>query len=220
MNVTVITTTSYINLASVNTYPVPNINEENFTDQENDHDQSYYIDIARVWLQGILLAVIGVIGFVGNVGAVIYFSVKKNYKRTFEALMLWLSVWDNIFIGCALMAYAVPEYFLYQGIDNGEFSAHTIPWLVPIAQLASTCNILFTMAISIERYFVICKPLLHRARGLRSSTGYVVFINIIALLYNFTKFFELETIVLDGNIGGKFMSWTEMLIHAKHLNDK
>ena len=209
---------SYINLTSVNTPPVPNSNEKNFTNQENDHLQAYYMDVARIWLQGILLTVIGVIGLVGNVGAVIYFSVKKNYKRTFEALMLWLSVWDSIFIACALMAYAVPEYFLYQGIDNGEFSAHTIPWVVPIAQLATTCNILFTMAISIERYFVICKPLLHRARRSRSSTGYVVFISIVALIYNFTKFFELETIVLDNTIGGiLFMSWTEMLIRAVHF---
>ena len=116
--------------------------------------------------------------------------------------MLWLAIWDNIFIACALMAYAIPEFLYYQGFENGEFSAYTIPWLVPIAQLASTCNVLFTMAISIERYFVICKPLLHRARRGRSSTTYVLSLVIVAIIYNFSKFFELETIVLDDEIDG------------------
>ena len=178
-------------------------NESNFTGPNHDtFEQLFSIDMARVWIQGVLLGVIGLFGIMGNIGAVIYFSLKKNYKRTFEALMLWLAVWDNTFIICALLAYAVPEFLYYQGFESGEFSAYTIPWLVPIAQLASTCNILFTMAISIERYFVICKPLLHRARRGRSSTTYVLSLVLFAVIYNFTKFFELETIVLDDKTDG------------------
>ena len=178
-------------------------NESNFTGPNHDtFEQLFSIDEARVWIQGVLLGVIGFFGILGNIGAVIYFSLKKNYKRTFEALMLWLAVWDNTFIICALLAYAVPEFLYYQGFESGEFSAYTIPWLVPIAQLASTCNILFTMAISIERYFVICKPLLHRARRGRSSTTYVLSLVLFAVIYNFTKFFELETIVLDDKTDG------------------
>ena len=178
-------------------------NESNFTGPNHDtFEQLFSIDVARVWIQGVLLGVIGLFGIMGNIGAVIYFSLKKNYKRTFEALMLWLAVWDNTFIICALLAYAVPEFLYYQGFESGEFSAYTIPWLVPIAQLASTCNILFTMAISIERYFVICKPLLHRARRGRSSTTYVLSLVLFAVIYNFTKFFELETIVLDDKTDG------------------
>ena len=178
-------------------------NESNFTGPNRDtFEQLFSIDVARVWIQGVLLGVIGLFGIMGNIGAVIYFSLKKNYKRTFEALMLWLAVWDNTFIICALLAYAVPEFLYYQGFESGEFSAYTIPWLVPIAQLASTCNILFTMAISIERYFVICKPLLHRARRGRSSTTYVLSLVLFAVIYNFTKFFELETIILDDKTDG------------------
>ena len=196
---------SDINMPSADFSLFPSIaNESNFTGHDQKvFENSFSVDVARVWIQGILLGVIGVFGIVGNIGAVIYFSVKKNYKRTFEALMLWLSVWDIIFIICALMAYAVPEFLFYQGFESGEFSAYTIPWLVPIAQLASTCNILFTMAISIERYFVICKPLLHRARAHgRSSTTYILSLVTFATIYNFSKFFELETIVLDEEVDG------------------
>ena len=189
--------------SSMTSLPVNIVNDSNFTEpSQGIFEQSFSIDVARVWIQGIFLGVIGAFGLVGNIGAVIYFSLKKNYKRTFEALMLWLAVWDNIFIACALMAYAVPELLFYQGFESGEFSAYTIPWLVPIAQLASTCNVLFTMAISIERYFVICKPLLHRARRGRSSTTYVLSLVIFAVIYNFSKFFELETIILDDEIDG------------------
>lgn len=179
-------------------------NSSNSTEDVNSSSDSYLVDLARIWLQGILLSVIGSLGFVGNIGAVIYFANGKKYKRTFEALMLWLAVWDNIFITCAFMLYAVPEYLFYRRIYNSEYSAYTIPWLVPIAQLASTCNVLFTMSISIERYYVICKPLLHRARGTKSSAPYVLLIISFALIYNLSKFFELETMELNEDMEGKF----------------
>ena len=206
--------------SSMSSLPADIVNGSNFTaSSHNVFEQSFSVDVARVWIQGIFLGVIGVFGLVGNIGAVIYFSLKKNYKRTFEALMLWLAIWDNIFIACALMAYAIPEFLYYQGFENGEFSAYTIPWLVPIAQLASTCNVLFTMAISIERYFVICKPLLHRARRGRSSTTYVLSLVIFAIIYNFSKFFELETIVLDDEINGGLILYNEQKCAYNLLSD-
>ena len=163
------------------------------------------LDIARLWLQGFLVVIFGAFGLLGNTGSIIYFSTGRRYRRQFEALMLWLAVWDNIFIICALMGYAVPDLLYHFKIDS-DFSAYTIPWLVPIMQIAITCNIFFTMAISIERYLVICKPLFHRARRSSTSKPYVISIMLFALVYNLSKFFELETIVLDDDARGKFVN--------------
>ena len=191
---------------------IQNFNESNYTVTANETNNSSSISIARIWLQGILLTVIGFMGFVGNSGSIIYFSTRKRFGRQFEALMLWLAVWDNIFITCALTAYALPEYFQYYKIEHSRYSAYTIPWLVPILQIASTCNILFTIAISLERYLVICKPLFHRARVRRTSTPYIISLIIIALIYNLSKFFELETIELDDELKGKFLNWLVRMV--------
>ena len=185
---------------------IPHFNGSNYTVTENEPNNSSPLSVSRIWLQGILLTMIGGMGFVSNIGAIIYFSTGKRFGRHFEALMLWLAIWDNIFITCALMAYALPECLQYYKIEHSAYTAYTIPWLVPILHVAITCNILFTIAISVERYVVLCKPLLHRARVGRPSTPYIISIIIIAIIYNLSKFFELETIALDDGLKGKFLN--------------
>ena len=163
-------------------------------------------DMAKFWIQGILLMVVGVFGFVGNIAGMIHFSSKEIYKRKFEALMFWLALWDNVFIFSATMGYSIPEGLQYFTFDTGEYFAYTVPWLLPIAQSAITCNILFTMAVSIERYFAICKPLFHRAnQRYNSSARYIISIIVFSVIYNLTKFFEYETVVVSNvDTEGKF----------------
>ena len=126
--------------------------------------------------------------------------------------MACLAVCDNTFIIIAILAYAVPEYLDYTENDSTEYSAYLIPWLVPIAQVATSCNILFTIAISHERYKVICKPLKHRAAvGVKSSWRCVLQIIAFSLIYNASKFFELKTVFIDDQNEGNEMlnGWSD-----------
>ena len=147
------------------------------------------------------------VGLIGNTWGLAYFSIGRKYKRAFELFMACLAVCDNTFIIIAILAYAVPEYLDYVEIDSTEYSAYLIPWLVPIAQVATSCNILFTIAISHERYKVICTPLKHRAAGgAKSSWIYVLRIIAFSLIYNASKFFELKTVFLDDENQGNDIS--------------
>ena len=147
------------------------------------------------------------VGLIGNTWGLAYFSIGRKYKRAFELFMACLAVCDNTFIIIAILAYAVPEYLDYVEIDSTEYSAYLIPWLVPIAQVATSCNILFTIAISHERYKVVCTPLKHRAAGgAKSSWVYVLRIIAFSLIYNASKFFELKTVFLDDENQGNDIS--------------
>ena len=163
-------------------------------------------DMAKFWIQGVFIMVVGVFGFIGNIGGMIHFSSKEIYKRKFEALMFWLALCDNVFIFSATVGYSIPEGLQYFRFDTGEYFAYTVPWLLPIAQSAITCNVLFTMAVSIERYFAICKPLFHRATQRdKSSARYIISLILFAVIYNMTKFFEYETVVVsNGDLEGKY----------------
>ena len=197
MNTTITTPIGNNSFSSLSQVTIPNSNTSIVTNESKD--------VVKFWIQGILLMVVGVLGFIGNTGGMIHFSSKNLYKRKFEALMFWLALWDNVFIICAMMGYAIPEYLEFLKIEMGEYIAYVQPWLLPIVQFSITGNILFTMAISIERYFVICKPLLHRANYRdKSSVRYIISLIIFAIIYNLTKFFEWETIVIDDDIEGKF----------------
>ena len=146
-------------------------------------------------IEGVLLPIIGMIGIFGNISSIFYFSSGRRYRTNFHAFMLWLAVCDTVLIVSACTMYAFPEWstaYAESGIPE-----YLTPWVLTIAQIALTGNIYFTIAISIERYIVICHPLFHRGQHSQKPSRYFVMsILLFAIVYNFSKFFELEAYVV------------------------
>ena len=69
---------------------------------------------------------------------------------------------------------------------------YIVPWSIPILQISLTGSIYCTMAITLERYFVICRPFYRFSRNWRSST-FIIPILIISTGYNIPRFCERIT---------------------------
>ena len=69
---------------------------------------------------------------------------------------------------------------------------YIVPWSVPILQISLTGSIYCTMAISLERYFVICRPFYRYSKNWKPSM-FILPIIIISVAYNITRFCERKT---------------------------
>ena len=181
--------------------------EVNNINDSNEHysvstSSTSLVEISEMIIEGVLLSAIGVVGVCGNFASIIHFSRRQRYQNHFEAFVLWLAVCDNVLIVSAWLAFAAPV--LFENYVSSGYSGYLVPWVVPIAQVAITCNIYFTIAISIERYIVICHPIFHRGQHRHiSAKTYIIPIFICALIYNTSKFFELETFYVNAESDGK-----------------
>eukprot|EP00093_Oithona_nana_P008765 08765.XXX_270950_269375_1 [CDS] Oithona nana genome sequencing. len=137
----------------------------------------------------ILLSGISLFGLIGNISAIVLFTTMKRQLK-FHRLMMMLSAFDLIYVALSFMLFALPK--LYPEFE--ESGAHSIflPKALPLAQIALTGSIYSTLAITIERYLIVCHPF-YTVSHSWSAKRYVIPILIWSLLYNAPKFFELYT---------------------------
>ena len=140
--------------------------------------------------EGVVTLCIGAIGMLGNVIAIPYFGRRILSQKTFYILLLCLSICDLIVVINGMLLYGIPK--VSDVYANEEYFLIS-PYVFPIFEMGSTGGIYFTMAICIERYFVVCRPLWYRAQAIASRT-YTIPILLFTVLYNIPRFFEIRTI--------------------------
>ena len=140
--------------------------------------------------EGIVTLCIGAIGMIGNIIAIPYFGSRMLRQKTFYILLTCLSICDLIVVINGMLLYGIPKV-------SNTYASETYfiiaPYVFPTFEMGSTGGIYFTMAICIERYFVVCRPLWYRAQAIASRT-YTIPILVFSVVYNIPRFFEIKTV--------------------------
>ena len=148
-------------------------------------------DLTGFIFEGILSVVVSVFGIIGNVTAIIYFRLQRSRLQTFQSLLQMLSMFDLLFLICTLIVFSIPKF--YQDYDYMNFPRGSVffvqPYLLPLAEIGLTGSIYFTIAISIERYLVICRPFLHLTRSI-APRFYIIPTVLFSIIFNIPHFFE------------------------------
>ena len=143
-----------------------------------------------VFEEGVVLMCIGVLGIIGNIISIPYFGQKINRQKNFYTLLTCLSVTDLIVVVTGLLLYAVSK--LSDKYSNGMYFV-IAPVLFPIFEIGSTGSIYFTLAVCIERYFVVCRPFWYHEKAI-PSWRYTIPILLFSVIYNIPRFFEVRTV--------------------------
>ena len=143
--------------------------------------------------EGVVLMCIGVLGIIGNIISIPYFGSRITRQKTFYTLLTFLSITDLIVVTTGLLLYAVSKLSI--AYKNGIYGM-IAPFLFPIFEIGSTGSIYFTVAVCIERYFVVCRPFWYHEQAIPSRT-YTIPILCFSVIYNIPRFFEVKTVILQ-----------------------
>ena len=149
----------------------------------------------EVFEEGLVLMCIGVLGIIGNIISIPYFGSKIKRQKTFYTLLTCLSIADLVVVITGLLLYAVSK--LSEAYKHGIYLI-IAPYLFPIFEIGSTGSIYFTMAVSIERYFVVCRPFWYHEKAI-ASWRYTIPIICFSVMYNIPRFFEVKTVTNSQN---------------------
>ena len=149
----------------------------------------------EVFEEGVVLLCIGVLGIVGNIISIPYFGSKIKRQKTFYTLLTCLSITDLVVVIAGLLLYAVDK--LSKAYEHGTYFI-IAPYLYPIFEIGSTGSIYFTMAVSIERYFVVCRPFWYHEKAI-PSWRYTIPILCFSVMYNIPRFLEVKTVTQSQN---------------------
>jgi len=137
------------------------------------------------WCDGVLVVVVGLIGFVGNLLSLFVLS-RPSLRDVFHQLLFALACFDILYIVCGGINYT------FRGF-NSESDVYTIlfPYFFhPFSHIAMAGTIFMTLAITIERYLGLCHPLLNPQS--RKAWFYVVPVVFVSTLLNVPKFMEIN----------------------------
>lgn len=139
----------------------------------------------QYWFDGVLVSVIAVVGFVGNLLAIIVLS-RPKLRDVFHQLLLALACFDILYIVCGSFNYTFRAFHA-----SSDVFTYLFPYLIyPMTHVSLAGTIFMTVAISIERYLGLCYPLL--SPHSRKAWFYVVPVIAISFALNVPKFMEVQ----------------------------
>ena len=149
------------------------------------------MEMTEFLFEGIFSSIVGIIGVVGNIAAMVYYQKRRsNLKSTFHGLMMALAAYDLIIIFSVILLISMPK--LCCDFKGSRFYQTFAPWILFTSHIGLEGSIYLTVAISIERYLVICQPIFYRSKWWPTKL-FVIPITCFAIIFCIPKLFELET---------------------------
>ena len=111
---------------------------------------------AKFILEEISIPVVGTVGLLGNLAAIVVLS-HPDMKSTFHQSLITLAVFEIMFLLLVICDHALDI--------SSQFYILMFPYfLYPLHNILLSTSIFMTVSISIERYLAIFHPLVYRNR--------------------------------------------------------
>ncbi|KAF7639368.1 G_PROTEIN_RECEP_F1_2 domain-containing protein [Meloidogyne graminicola] len=152
--------------------------------------------IYNLIVSGTILALIGIIGLIGNLLIIFVYS-QPEYKLNSTIIYLKALAISDLFMTCTAMFLFVLEAWRHHGPISLAFAyGHGAPFFFPLASTFQTTSVYFCVGAAIDLFINVA------LKGSLSSTyctvkraqKFVLITSILAIFYNIPHFFELRAI--------------------------
>ena len=146
------------------------------------------------WMDGVVQIIVACMGLAGNSLAVPVLLSKK-LSSIFNKILVFLAVFDNIFIVCSLLE-AIRKNF--QPIHDLHVYLFAY-FLYQLQSIAIVASIFTTVVLALERFLAVSKPIeYHNAtqgtNPWRRVMNYIIPVLVFSTIFNIPKFFETKVI--------------------------
>ncbi|KAK0054570.1 FMRFamide receptor [Biomphalaria pfeifferi] len=209
-----INVTNFLNFNAVNTLYVysggGNLTSDDSTFAPNftSHcDRSINgLENLHFYFNGVTMAVVVILGAVGNTLAIIVLTRRTMHTST-NVFLTALAISDNLVLANSLCLLSLSE--LSTPFQKYIF-AYVVVYVYPAGLVAQTATVWLTVSFTVERYIAVCHPL--RAASMCTiprARLVVVAILAISIVYNIPRWFEYTVLELPDTIN------TTCLVPAK-----
>ena len=190
--------TSYILINASALEGLDNITTEIWCPDYNEFcEQS--LDTSQFWLEGVIATTIAFAGMLMNI-AFCYVLSRKDMRNVFNSLLIALAVFDNTFLLSIILESFRTSFEMATYIQIFLFPK----FLYPISNIAFCSSIFMIIAISMERYIAVRRPIrVHletrndKKAQVRRIAKYVISVCVFCTIVNLPKFFEATTYYND-----------------------
>ena len=127
---------------------------------------------------------------IGNLLSIWVLSMPEMRSTAFNRLLLALAIIDSLFICPGIIISSSKGFAWKTDWYNKLFPV----FLYPFSEMALCSSIYMTVAIAVERYIGLCRPLQRLSWRPCSAKAYIFPVIALAILLNIPKFFEAETV--------------------------
>ncbi len=148
---------------------------------------------AKLILISICGSIVAIFGIFGNLTTALILT-RPSMRSPNNLYLTALAVFDTCLLITAILIYSV-EYVI-EYMDNFQMYVAWLTYLrfcFALSHISQTGSVYITVAVTIERFLAVCHP--SRARYActkRGASVSILGVTCFAILFNCTKFFELE----------------------------
>jgi hypothetical protein len=176
--------TDPVNISSMDTYQCSGASNEELR----------FFGQLSFWIGGVVQTIICLIGLCANTISIPVLRSKQMYTSTFHRLLIVLALFDNLYLGLALLEGVRNEMNLSTNVHTTVF----VYALYPLHNITLCLSIYMTVFLAMERYRAVSKPIDYHTiivsgRQWQRVFHYVIPVVVLSVAFNLPKFFELRT---------------------------